>query len=170
MPPRRDPGSGASQISGSASSHASKASKALGKVKNAAKKVATTIEKAFDRPQRKRKVALLRLRLLSRTVTRSWLSWEAPLLKVTYIVATLWYKYVASMDCEITTSPHFTPTKVNISYRPKKSSDPPMAAAVALSVLKEGLAAIRKHIGPRQNDLEQRIARSEIYPKYLCTP
>ncbi|KAJ7808437.1 hypothetical protein B0H14DRAFT_3482382 [Mycena olivaceomarginata] len=38
MPPRRDPGSGASQISGSASSHASKASKALGKVKNAAKK------------------------------------------------------------------------------------------------------------------------------------
>ncbi|KAJ7816358.1 hypothetical protein B0H14DRAFT_3148653 [Mycena olivaceomarginata] len=42
-----------------------------------------------------------------------------------------------------------------------------MAAAVALSVLKEGLAAIRKHIGPRQNDLEQRIARSEIYPKYL---
>ncbi|KAJ7878144.1 hypothetical protein B0H14DRAFT_3130061 [Mycena olivaceomarginata] len=36
-----------------------------------------------------------------------------------------------------------------------------MAAAVALSVLKEGLAAIRKHIGPRQNDLEQHIARSE---------
>jgi hypothetical protein len=54
MPPRRDPGSGASQISGSASSHASKASKALGKVKNAAKKVATTIEKAFERPQRKK--------------------------------------------------------------------------------------------------------------------
>jgi hypothetical protein len=43
MPPRRDPGSDASQISGSASSHASKA---LGKVKNTAKKVATTIEKA----------------------------------------------------------------------------------------------------------------------------
>ncbi|KAJ7352136.1 hypothetical protein DFH08DRAFT_805416 [Mycena albidolilacea] len=45
MPPRCDPGSGASQISGSASSHASKA---LGKVKKAAKKVATAIEKAFE--------------------------------------------------------------------------------------------------------------------------
>ncbi|KAJ7363063.1 hypothetical protein DFH08DRAFT_800052 [Mycena albidolilacea] len=44
MPPRRDPGSGASQISGSASSHASKASKALGKVKNTAKKAQATIE------------------------------------------------------------------------------------------------------------------------------
>ncbi|KAJ7839451.1 hypothetical protein B0H14DRAFT_2587966 [Mycena olivaceomarginata] len=50
MPPHRDPGSGASQISGSASSHASKACKAFGKVKKAAKKVATTIEKAFDPP------------------------------------------------------------------------------------------------------------------------
>ncbi|KAJ7330953.1 hypothetical protein DFH08DRAFT_815037 [Mycena albidolilacea] len=54
MPPRHDPSSGTSQISGSASSHASKASKVLGKVKNTAKKVATTIEKAFDHPQHKK--------------------------------------------------------------------------------------------------------------------
>jgi hypothetical protein len=50
IPPRRDPGRGASQISGFASSHASKA---LGKVKKADKKVATTIEKAFDRQCKK---------------------------------------------------------------------------------------------------------------------
>jgi hypothetical protein len=50
IPPRRDPGSGASQISGFASFHASKA---LGKVKKAAKKVATTIEKTFDRQCKK---------------------------------------------------------------------------------------------------------------------